>query len=134
MTSVRMEIIMQDFRMNTFLAVCQYMNYTHAADALHITQPAVSQHIRYLEKEYGVQLFIQEGKKIRLSEAGELLLDAAQTFRHNEINLKSKMLWTKTGMDISHDIMFIYRKKSIYEKMYVKIYEEMRDNPHITTA
>lgn len=38
------------------------------------------------------------------------------------------------GMDISHDIMFIYRKKSIYEKMYVKIYEEMRDNPHITTA
>ena len=69
MTSVRMEIIMQDFRMNTFLAVCQYMNYTHAADVLHITQPAVSQHIRYLEKEYGVQLFIQEGKKIRLSEA-----------------------------------------------------------------
>lgn len=51
MTSVRMEIIMQDFRMNTFLAVCQYMNYTHAADVLHITQPAVSQHIRYLEKE-----------------------------------------------------------------------------------
>ena len=87
---------MQDFRMNTFLAVCQYMNYTHAADVLHITQPAVSQHIRYLEKEYGVQLFIQEGKKIRLSEAGELLLDAAQTFRHNEINLKSKMMRTKT--------------------------------------
>ena len=60
--------------MNTFLAVCQYMNYTHAADALHITQPAVSQHIRYLEKEYGVQLFIQEGKKIRLSEANGIKL------------------------------------------------------------
>ena len=37
---------MLDFRMDTFLAVCQYMHYTRAAEALNITQPAVSQHIR----------------------------------------------------------------------------------------
>lgn len=58
MTSVRMEIIMQDFRMNTFLAVCQYMNYTHAADALHITQPAVSQHIRCLNYKHRILLYV----------------------------------------------------------------------------
>lgn len=39
---------MLDFRMETFLTVCKYMNFTHAAEALHLTQPAVSQHIRYL--------------------------------------------------------------------------------------
>ena len=34
---------MIDFRIDTFLAVCQYMNYTKAAEALSITQPAVTQ-------------------------------------------------------------------------------------------
>ena len=54
---------MQDFRMETFLAVCRCMNYTKAAAALKLTQPAVSQHIRYLEQEYGVELFRKNGKK-----------------------------------------------------------------------
>ena len=54
---------MLDFRVYTFLAVCEYMNYTRAAEALHITQPAVSQHIRYLENMYQVKLFLAEGKK-----------------------------------------------------------------------
>ena len=44
---------MLDFRMKTFLTVCRYMNFTRAADSLGLTQPAVSQHIGYLEKEYG---------------------------------------------------------------------------------
>ncbi len=43
---------MLDFRMETFLTVCEYMNFTHAAEKLNLTQPAVSQHIKYLEKEY----------------------------------------------------------------------------------
>ena len=42
---------MLDFRMETFLKVCEYMNFTHAAHDLNLTQPAVSQHIKYLEKE-----------------------------------------------------------------------------------
>ena len=70
---------MLDFRVYTFLAVCEYMNYTRAAEALHITQPAVSQHIRYLENMYQVKLFLAEGKKIHLSPAGERLLHAATT-------------------------------------------------------
>lgn len=43
---------MLDFRMQTFLTVCEEMNYTKAAERLHITQPAVSQHIHYLEQHY----------------------------------------------------------------------------------
>ena len=48
---------MLDFRMETFLTVCEYMNFTHAAEKLNLTQPAVSQHIKYLEKEYDSPLF-----------------------------------------------------------------------------
>ena len=45
---------MLDFRVKTFLTVCQTRNYTQAAKLLHITQPTVSQHIAFLEKEYGI--------------------------------------------------------------------------------
>ena len=57
---------MLDFRMETFLAVCQCMNFTRASEQLNITQPAVSQHIRFLEKHYNTKLFRYEGKKLRL--------------------------------------------------------------------
>lgn len=59
---------MQDFRMETFLAVCRNLNYTKAAEELCITQPAVSQHIRHLEEYYGTRLFVSEGKKMVLTE------------------------------------------------------------------
>ena len=79
---------MLDFRVYTFLAVCRHMNYTKAAEELHITQPAVSQHIRYLETLYGVRLFVSEGKKVHLSPAGERLLQAATTLKNDEAYLK----------------------------------------------
>jgi len=41
---------MQDFRMETFLTVCEELNYTRAAHKLGLTQPAVSQHIHFLEE------------------------------------------------------------------------------------
>ena len=47
---------MLDFRMRTFLAVCRCLNYTRAAEKLNITQPAVTQHIQYLQEYYGVKL------------------------------------------------------------------------------
>ena len=48
---------MLDFRMETFLTVCQCMNFTRASEKLNITQPAVSQHIHFLEKHYNAKLF-----------------------------------------------------------------------------
>ncbi len=82
---------MQDFRMETFLAVCRTMNYTRAAKELGLTQPAVSQHIHYLEKVYGVELFVQNGKKIALTAAGEILRNSVLTMKHDEIHMKKRM-------------------------------------------
>ena len=70
---------MLDFRMETFLAVCQYMNFTRASEKLNITQPAVSQHIRFLEKHYDAKLFRDEGKKLKLTKTGEILRNASLT-------------------------------------------------------
>ncbi len=82
---------MLDFRMDTFLAVCQEMNFTRAAQSLGLTQPAVSQHIRHLEEEYGAPLFIRDKKKLSLTPAGEILRSALETMRSDEYTLKERI-------------------------------------------
>ena len=82
---------MQDFRMETFLTACRLLNFTETAKQLHITQPAVSQHIHFLEEQYGAKLFTYEGKKLCLTEAGVLLRKAATTMKHDEITLRERL-------------------------------------------
>ncbi|WOC75310.1 LysR family transcriptional regulator [Intestinibacillus sp. NTUH-41-i26] len=82
---------MLDFRVDTFLAVCRCMSFTRAAAALHITQPAVSQHIRALEAQYGVRFFSFEGKKLTLTDAGRLFLRTATTMRHDAQHLRDAL-------------------------------------------
>lgn len=92
---------MLDFRVNTFLEVCEYMNYTKAAEKLHITQPAVSQHIHFLETEFGQKLFLYEGKKLQLTAAGTALYQAAITMKSDVSLLKETMQRGQTQqMDI----------------------------------
>lgn len=82
---------MLDFRVETFLTVCQTMNFTRAAEQLHITQPAVSQHIHALEEEYGTKLFTYSGKQLHLTESGQMLLHTAATMRHDVMRLRDLM-------------------------------------------
>ncbi len=93
---------MQDFRVQTFLTVCQTMNYTAAAKELHITQPAVSQHIAFLEKEYQVKLFRYHKRKLELTKAGYVLRDALSTRAHDDLLLhrKVKALCDDTRQDL----------------------------------
>ena len=51
---------MLDYRMGTFLTLCEQMNYRKTADLLHISQPAVTQQIHHLETRYGQKLFEYE--------------------------------------------------------------------------
>ena len=50
---------------------------TEAANALCLSQPALSHQISYLEKKLGVALWEREGRSLRLTQAGKLLLDVA---------------------------------------------------------
>lgn len=80
---------MLDFRVETFLTAAETLNFTKTAALLNITQPAVSQHIRYLEKEYDAKLFSQEGKKLSLTPEGIKLKDALITMKLDENHLKN---------------------------------------------
>lgn len=82
---------MLDFRIDTFLEVCRLMNYTRAAEQLNLTQPAVSQHIRWLEEQCGVKLFHYENKQLSLTAAGQMLRSAAITMKQDQMFLYRRM-------------------------------------------
>lgn len=58
-------------QLRVFEAVANHLSYSRAAEALHLTQPAVSMQIKQLEESAGLPLFEQLGKKIYLTEAGK---------------------------------------------------------------
>lgn len=64
---------MLDYRVKTFLTLCQLMNYRKTAEALNITQPGVTQHIQYLESQYGVKLFEYNGRTLTRTKNAEVL-------------------------------------------------------------
>ena len=65
--------------LNAFLAVSEQRSFSKAAGFLHITQPAVSKRIQSLESELGVRLFDRVGKRIYLTDAGNLLQPRAES-------------------------------------------------------
>lgn len=64
---------MFDFRLKVFNTVVKRGSFTKAAHELLISQPAVTKHIQEIEAHYQTKLFIRNGMKIQLTEAGELL-------------------------------------------------------------
>lgn len=75
------------------LAVADHGNFTRAAEALHVSQPTLSQQIKQLEREVGATLLDRSGRTVRLTDAGEAYarhgrlaiqgIDAAQRAVHD---------------------------------------------------
>ena len=57
--------------LRSFLAIIRYGGYHRAAEALHLTQPAVSRHMRQLEAQLGQPLFERRGRGVELTAFGE---------------------------------------------------------------
>jgi DNA-binding transcriptional LysR family regulator len=64
--------------LRSFLAVAEHLHFRHAADAIHLSQPALSVQIRALEAEVGAQLFVRNRRETFLSPAGKVFLEEAR--------------------------------------------------------
>lgn len=82
---------MIDQRLLTFLTLCDTLHYRAAAERLHITQPAVTQHVKALEAEYGCRLFSYENRALSLTDGGALLRRYAQEACFRERELREKL-------------------------------------------
>ena len=61
-----------------FIAVAEHLSFSRAAEALETAQPSLSQQIRHLEDEIGVELFTREKRQIELTPAGDAFLIEAR--------------------------------------------------------
>ena len=65
-------------KIRMFLAICLEGSTLKAAEALHVSQPAISQGIKELERQLEVKLFERQGRKLILSPQGESFIPYAQ--------------------------------------------------------
>lgn len=91
---------MIDDKIKTFIKVVECQNYTQAANLLHLTQPAVTQHIKALESYYQHKLIDHPHKSFRLTKAGEMLYNYARIQLHNEELFEEMIIKHSTPLTI----------------------------------
>lgn len=118
-----------DFNLNLlriFRTVAKLQSFTRAAEALFLTQPGISKHIKTLEDYYETSLFDRLGKRVVLTETGEALFSSVEKIfnlierSREEIDdlkgLKKGML--KVGASITIGVYFLPAVLEKFKKLY----------------
>lgn len=78
-------------KLRYFYTAAQTLNLTKAADELYVSQSAISRHMKELEEDFGVDLFIRTNRDLILTEAGQVLFDEIRPFFSKEKELYQKV-------------------------------------------
>lgn len=116
-------------KLKSFITVAKLKNFRRASEELYFSQPAISAQIKELENYYNAELFERTGNKIRLTDAGELLLPYAQDLvskfeesRYSVQNAFSKERGRlKIGTSTLPGVYFMPRIISGFSEAYPKI-------------
>lgn len=71
------------------VAVADTGGFTSGASAVHVAQPSISQAVRAVERELGLELFVRSGRGVRLTAAGEVLVDRARRVLRDAAELRA---------------------------------------------
>jgi DNA-binding transcriptional LysR family regulator len=122
-------------QLRTFVTVARRLSFTRAAEELHLTQPAVSAHIRKLERALGGELFEQIGRRVGLTATGQILYRYAERMLALEEDLRAEIadvqevcqgslaIGTSTTIGISAlpDLLRQYRQAHPLVRLQVRI-------------
>lgn len=123
---------MLDFRTETFLTVCQTMNFTAAAKQLNISQPAVSQHIHFLEEQYNTSLFIYKNKQLFLTRSGEILHKHLSTMKNDEKAIMEELKSNCYGLEsLSIGVTMTIGEYAIVDKLANFLIQHPEINIHL---
>jgi len=78
-------------QLNVFVTAVETLSFTKTAKRLHLTQSSVSQHIKSLENQLGVQLFERKGRSLEITDAGMVLLPMAREIVEDSIRVAEQM-------------------------------------------
>ncbi len=65
-------------QLRIMITIAKHRNVTKASAELHISQPSVSQQIKLLEQEYGIKLYVKNGKGIEVTQEGQKFIESAE--------------------------------------------------------
>lgn len=82
---------MIDYRIPTFLTLYELMNYRRTAEQLKLSQPAVTQQIHALERDYGCRLFTYDGSRLYRTPEAEKLAQYARVAVYNDQRMRQEL-------------------------------------------
>jgi DNA-binding transcriptional LysR family regulator len=94
-------------QLTVFAAIEAEQHFGRAAESLRLTQAAVSQSIRSLEREWGVQLFERTTRRVRLTEAGKALLPLAREVLDSSQRLRDAAQAARAGSESELRVGFV---------------------------
>lgn len=74
------------------LAVAEYLNFRHAANALGVAQSSVSARVKALEEDLGILLFERHARGVRLTEAGRHFVGRGSPKRLTELSRSYRLI------------------------------------------
>lgn len=122
---------MLDFRIFTFLELYRTKNYTKTAENLHMTQPAVTQHIKFLEEYYHCKLVNYDKKNLTITQQGEILYKSLLTISCDFTKLKQELEEKKFGERKLNFGATLIISEHIMPKIIAKI---SKDFPELTIS
>jgi DNA-binding transcriptional LysR family regulator len=119
-------------QLTTFLEVAKSANFSRAGKKLFLSQPAVSAQIRQLEMEYGAKLLDRFGKKVRLTPAGDALLEYAEkllTLRNESLRAVADQANTPRGTLLigANEATCLYVLPEVFAE-YHRLYSDVQIN------
>ena len=123
---------MENYRLKVFRAVAAHASFRKASEALHLSQPAVSQHIHALEEELGARLFDRSGNRTSLTQAGKVLLRYAE--RSARILEEARTAVAKLDGELSGELR-LGASTTVAQYILPRILGAfLKDNPKVTLS